>query len=547
MRLSETSLRPRQAPSPAQQRMAEQEHNRQRKARIWKTGLSFGMLAMLAAAVVGAIGFGRQLITHAANDPNPNCTLIVPNQPLSAQGLATPYQLTATNPRNGPCNEANPAQTAFVQGAVFDPATSQISVYNPLVIDKGTQAAAPPVMPQLPANAVVALWFGFNGDTLRLQGANQRTLAAANCVNGLGNSLFGQFAYCNAPQFFRAANQAIQAGNLMVPALGTANDGMPCPTVRDFSVVDQDQSDNVTTTYLVTQNGQIAQNTAANTAALAGTHVQVNASDNRLLDVALDGALGCTPWMAPDLADNGKLVPALPLNELQAAMSQQAPVALIPTGDPMVLVNGKPNLVKTNLYRIGVDQPAIGNRQGANGNTALYCQNMLQIAPPRIKLDMPLTINRAPPDAGVGNSLFTFLAARFNLAFGPNGLNCPNLINQQSPIVTQTDGNGVAINATINLNGNTDQGNNAGTGDQAGNNTGNTDQGGNNAGTGDQAGNTGTGGTGNQTNNGDQANAPTCLINGAPIQGCTGTTTINGQTCTIAFDANTRQVSIDCQ
>jgi hypothetical protein len=541
MRLSETSLRPKQAPSPAQQRVAEQEHKRQRKARIRKTGLSFGLLAMLAAALVGGIAYGRHLTTHAAAD-NPNCTLIIPPQPLTAKGLATPYQLTATNAADGPCNEANPAQTAFVQGAVFDPATSQISIYNPLVIDKGTQPAAAPVMPQLPANAVVALWFGFNGTTLHLEGGAR----AAGCINGLGTDLFGQFAYCNAPQFFRAANQAIQAGTLQVPALGTANDGMTCPTVRDFSVVDQDQSDNVTTTYLVTQGGQIAQNTAANAAALAGTHVQVNASDNRLLDVALDGALGCTPWMAPDLADNGKLVPALPLNELQAAMFQQAPVALVPTGDPMVLVNGKSNLTKTNLYRMGVDQtPAASPRMA---NTATYCQNMLKLAPPRIKLDMPLTINRAPPDAGVGNSLFTFLAARFNLAFGPNGLNCPALIKQQSPITVQTNGNGVAINATINLNAN--QGGMGGNGGNGGNNGGNGGMGGNGGNNGDNNG--GMGGNGgntgaNNTGNGGQANAPTCVINGTPVQGCMGTTTLNGQTCTVAFDANTKQVTINCQ
>lgn len=516
MRLSETTLRPQQAPSPAQQRLAEQEHQRQRKARLWKTGLSVGLLAMLAAAVVGAISFGRHMITHAANDPNPNCTLIVPAQPLTAQGLATPYQLTATNPANGPCNEANPDQTAFVQGAIIDPATGQISIYNPLVIDKGSQPAVAPVAPQLPANAVVALWFGYNGDTLKLKGATQGTLGIANCVNGLGDSLFGQFAYCNAPEFFRVANQAIRAGKLKVPALGTANDGLPCPTVRDFSVVDQDQSDNVTTTYLVTQDGQIAQNTAANKAALDNAQAQVNGSDNRLLAVALDGALGCTPWMAPDLADNGNLVPALPLNELQAAMFQKAPVALVPRGDPMTQVNGQVNRAKLNLYRLGVDQFTIVNERVENGDTTQYCKNLLQIAPTRMQKDMPMTINRASPDAGAANNLFTFLAQRFNFTWGPDGLNCAKLLNTQSPITTQQDANGVATSATINLN----------------------NQGGNNGGNGDQGGNGG---------NGGQANAPTCVINGTPVQDCNGTTTINGQTCTFAFDANTRQVTINCQ
>ena len=45
-------------------------------------------------------------------NPNPNCTLIVPANPLTAAGLATPYQLTATNAGNGPCNEANANQSA---------------------------------------------------------------------------------------------------------------------------------------------------------------------------------------------------------------------------------------------------------------------------------------------------------------------------------------------------------------------------------------------------------------------------------------------------
>ena len=76
--------------------------------------------------------------------------MVVPAQPLTAQGLATPYQLVATNPDNGPCNEANATQAVFVQGAVIDPATGNIAIYNPLVIDQGTQPAIAPVVPTLP-------------------------------------------------------------------------------------------------------------------------------------------------------------------------------------------------------------------------------------------------------------------------------------------------------------------------------------------------------------------------------------------------------------
>ena len=103
--------------------------------------------------------------------PNPNCTLIVPANALSAEGLATPFQLTATDPAAGDCHEANKDQSAFVQAAVLDPATGQVAIYNPLVLDQGATPAMPPVIPTLPANAIVALWFGYNGDTLTLRGA----------------------------------------------------------------------------------------------------------------------------------------------------------------------------------------------------------------------------------------------------------------------------------------------------------------------------------------------------------------------------------------
>ena len=38
-----------------------------------------------------------------------------------------------------------------------------------------------------------------------------------------------------------------------------------------------------------------------------------------------------------------------------------------------------------------------------------------------------------------------------------------------------------------------------------------------------------------------------CSINGTLVLGCNGTTTINGQTCTLAFDRNTRQVNMTCK
>lgn len=458
-----------------------------------------GVVVSLAIALVGAGAFVLpHLVSHAAAGPatvNMDCTLIVPPNPLTAQGLATPYQLVATNPDNGPCNEANPNQAVFVQGAVIDPATGQISIYNPLVIDKGTKPAIAPVVPKLPSGGIVALWGGGNDDNTTLRGI-QGSLGQGLCVNGVNGSIFGQVWYCNAPAFFLAANQAIAAGKLVPPQLGKAKDGLPCPTVRDFSVVDQDQSDNVTTDYLVTDTGQTAQMTAANIAALPNATNAANGSDNRLLDSFIDVALGCTPWMAPDLANPGKMVPAQPLNELQAAAHQANPVALIPGRDPMVLVNNASNLNKINAYRAGVDQPLAQNLQAAN--TRLYCTNLLAIGPQRIMLDAHLTRAIPSPDPAAANTLFTFLAQRFVATYGAAapGLNCAKLIGQPDPIKVKTDRNGVAIEATI---------------------------------------------------NGTTISTPVdCSINGTLMTGCSGTTTINGQTCSFMYDRNAHQVKITC-
>jgi len=418
---------------------------RKRFSPLMLVGLSVPVVLTLIASAV----FILPHLGSRADVINGDCTLIVPPHPLSAQGLATPYQLVATDPANGPCNESNKAQAAFVQGAVINPATGQISIYNPLVIDQDTQPAAAPVVPQLPAHGIVALWFGSNGNTLTLQDMNG-SLHQGRCVNGVRDSIFGQFSYCNAPAFFEAANQAIQEGKLVPPSLGMGQDGLTCPTTRDFSIVDQDQSDNVTTTYLITASGQVAQNNKANAATLGG-QVQKNGSDERLLTL-VDSALGCTPWMAPDLADPGQMLPALPLNELQAAAQQAPPVGLVPEGDPMVLINNQPNLNKLNAYRRGVDQAQVPTL--AEASTSTYCKQLLAIGPSRIQLDMQLTQGRPSPDPAAANSLFTFLVQRFVASYGANGLNCAGLLNVPDPLAVTTDGNGVAVSATFNA-GNT--------------------------------------------------------------------------------------------
>jgi hypothetical protein len=381
----------------------------------------------------------------AAAAPNPDCTLIVPANPLSATGLATPFQLTATDPNGGPCNEANTAQSAFVEAVVFDPANSQISIYHPLVIDQGTSPAVAPVKPNLPANATVALWIGFDGDNLTLASANPSTLSNAHCVNGLPGSIFTQVSYCNAPAFFGLANNAAINGNLKVPALATAKDGQTCPTIRSFSIVDQDQSDNVDTLYLATSKGTTAQNTKANIAKLKGAATLLNPGDNSLFTYFVMPAIGCTPWMMPSLDDPGQMVPSQAVNELQAHLLQKTPVARVPGGDPMVEFAGSTDLYKDNLYRAGVDQPAANNQ---TYQTAPYCREMLR-ALPKMVTDQKLETNFASLAPAAANNTFTFLAQRWVASW--TLLDCQSLINIAPPITLTTDANtGVVTSATIN-------------------------------------------------------------------------------------------------
>jgi hypothetical protein len=380
----------------------------------------------------------------AAAAPNPDCTLIVPSNPLSAKGLATPFQLVATDPNGGACNESNTAQSAFVEAAVFDPATSQISIYHPLVIDRGTKPAVAPVVPALPANATVALWIGFNGDNLTLASADPSNLSNAHCVNGLPGSIFTQVSYCNAPAFFQLANNAAINGTLKVPALATAKDGQTCPTIRSFSIVDQDQSDNVDTLYLVTSKGTIAQKTKANSALLQGATTILNPGDNSLFSYFVAPAIGCKPWLMPSLDDPGQMVPSQAVNELQAHLLQKTPVARVPGRDPMVEFAGHPDLSKDNLYRAGMDQPA-ANQYTAK--TAPYCREMLR-ALPKMVLDQKLETNFPPLAPTAANNTFTFLAQRWVASW--QLLGCQSLINIAAPITLTTDANtGVVTAATI--------------------------------------------------------------------------------------------------
>jgi hypothetical protein len=368
-----------------------------------------------------------------------NCTLTVPANPLTARGLATPYQL------GDGCSMANAAnEGAFVEATILAP-NGSIQVYDPLVVTAGTTPAVAPIVPTIARGSAIIIDVGSNGNNLVLEGRGARE---GNCVDALGQSVIGQVSACNAVSFYRVANAEIARGTLKVPAVGTSEDGQACETVRNFALVDQDQSDNVVTTYLMTASGQTAQDTAANANSLTGATPLANGSDDRLLSDFVDPANGCTAFSAPNTTDAAGSTGAQALNELSARVNATGTIAVVPPNDEMTLVNGNYSIAKTNVYRSLVDQPLLAGNTNATAVAEAYCQNIVNIAPAHNQLDMARELNFGSPVPATGNNLATFMGARLAASLGVLG--CANF-GLADPVTATVNGAGVATAITYNL------------------------------------------------------------------------------------------------
>jgi hypothetical protein len=407
-----------------------------------------------------AAGTAPSVTTDAANV---NCDIIVPANPLTAQGLATPYVLTGPggmSPAQSGCAMTNAANLgAFVQATILDPATGKLWVYDPLVITQGTTPAVWPSVPSIPSDSIVTIDFGFNGTDLFQVGATPDALKDGNCMNGQPGSVFGQVSFCNGVNFFNAAFQDEREGLLKVPSAGTSSSmvvtdgamgtGNTCPVTRNFEMVDQDPSDNVTTEYLLNPaTGQTAQDTMSNASNIQGSTLLLNGSDNTLLDLFIDPILGCTPFMAPDLADNDMPTSSQALDELLSAANQPKNAALVPENDEMVLdANNTFDAQKTDMYREELGQAPIDAANNRTSSPEMYCQYIVDIQTPFLAANQRLLETGQPPVANVGNNLFTFMANRLNMSF--TNLACQNF-GLTNPVTVTLNGQGVAVAATFN-------------------------------------------------------------------------------------------------
>jgi hypothetical protein len=401
----------------------------------------------------------------AGMNANTTCDIIIPANPLSAPGLATPYKLTGPNgmtPAQSGCEMSNGAKLgAFVQATILDPATGALSVYEPLVITQGTGPDTPHLKlnpPLIPAGAVVTIDFGFNGTHLVQVGATPTTLADAHCVSGQAGSAFGQTSFCNGVNFFNAVRQAERKGLLKVPSPGTSNAILPsggdpgtggrsCPVISNFEVAGLDPGESVTTTYLLNPlTGQTAQDNPTYRGYIAGATLLHGNSADAVLNQYVDPILGCAPFEAPDLSNANVPTFSEALDELAADAYQPKTAALVPENDKVVMDGGEADQAKTDLYREELGQAPVSAATDKSSSPTMYCQNLVDIQTPFLAANQKLLATGQSPVTATADNLLTFLANDLSTSFTSLGCQQFHLTN---PVTLQRNSAGVAIAATF--------------------------------------------------------------------------------------------------
>jgi hypothetical protein len=112
----------------------------------------------------------------------------------------------------------------------------------------------------------------------------------------------------------------------------------------------------------------------------------------------------------------------------------------------MVMQNGSWDAAKTDLYRAEIGQAPVDGQTDANSSPQMFCQNLVNIQTSFIAANEKIFEAVASPVPTVGDTLFTFLAARLAASF--NNLNCANFGLRQT-VMTVNNGAGAATQATL--------------------------------------------------------------------------------------------------
>jgi hypothetical protein len=223
-----------------------------------------------------------------------------------------------------------------------------------------------------------------------------------------------------------------------------ALDNLPCPSTRDFFIVDMDPSDNLQTKYLLLPGGITAQFSDVNKMKYQGMYtILKNPSDEALLSEVIYPLLNCSGFKALDLV-TGLQAPSFALSELQASRFQLSPIANIEANNPMTLINGQPNLQKLNLYKLGIGEAPI--RDLSEASTTIFCSNLLRVGLPRIQHNNNLFTMAPSPSVIVATNLYIFMLSRFSGTY--TELNCAVLLGVPNPIVLSLI-NGLAVGAIV--------------------------------------------------------------------------------------------------
>ena len=372
-----------------------------------------------------------------------DCLLKVPDDPLNT-GLFSPWYVSTAPNSETNCSQLIDGTEVFAEATILDKNSGKIFIYSPLVIDIDTEPAVKPKVLTLPINNVVTIHFGTNAESITL--ISERGITQGSCINGFSNSIFGQFAHCNAVNFFEIISSLIYRNIISIPPIKNSNLCDICPTTRSFSVVDQDQSDNVLTKYIITTDLKLAQDSVVNKNKLNILKIISNGSDNKVLSDFVNPAIGCDSFFAQDFEDININRFSLVLNELQANLtdSNSVDTALIPSGNPMCLINGEVSIGKINAYREGVAQPIITQIDPEDNKK--YCSSMLSVTIPFLILHKNEFENFPAPGKD-SNNLLNFLIGRFINSW--DILNCNILTGNNLLLKTIINNEGVIVDNNL--------------------------------------------------------------------------------------------------
>ena len=107
------------------------------------------------------------------------CVLTIPDNPLTAIGLATPYILSSN------CSVLNMSTTVFSEVIIINTNTREYSIYNPLIVNNISQLENTPVIPILPRKYIIGIWF-----------TSEQPFTLLTTFNLCENMVNTNFAYC---------------------------------------------------------------------------------------------------------------------------------------------------------------------------------------------------------------------------------------------------------------------------------------------------------------------------------------------------------------